>query len=111
MGVKTKEQPKWAGIARSAMKAKGITQEDLIETFEVGTRGAVGHYFTGRREPTIEQLQRLAKKLNISLSALAGEGLSDSQEAELLAKAQQRLSEAKGKDKEMLVAALNHILK
>lgn len=66
-------KPAWAVIAESLMDAKNITQEDLIPVFDKKTRGAIGHYFTGRRQPDINQLLSLAKFLEVSLSELAGE--------------------------------------
>lgn len=66
-------KPRWAVIAESLMEAQGVTQEDLIKTFQVTTRGAVGHYMRGRREPSIEQIARLASKLGVTVSQLIGE--------------------------------------
>ena len=57
------------------MKEKGLKQDDLIPVFGVKTRGAVGHYLTGRREPNGDQLKALADKLNHSLDwLLTGKG-------------------------------------
>lgn len=70
---KKPEPPRWAIIARSIMDEQDITQEDLTEVFDRKTRGAVGHYFRGIREPSIEQIARLAKRLGISVSQLIGE--------------------------------------
>jgi len=61
---------KWFDRAKKIMKDKGITQDDLIVYLGVKTRGAVGHYLTGRREPNAEQLAVLAKKLDCSLDWL-----------------------------------------
>lgn len=72
--------PRWALIAKSLMAEKGIIQEDLKSIFEVGTRGAVGHYLSGRREPSVVQIMRLAKRLGVTTSELVGEmPLADSQ--------------------------------
>lgn len=65
--------PAWASIAKGLMRDQGITQEDLLPVMEVETRGAIGHYFTGRRDPTIQQLMALAKKLGVTTSQLVGE--------------------------------------
>lgn len=56
----------WQDRARARMDALGLTQEDLLETLGVATRGAVGHYLSGRREPSIGQFDALAKKLGFS---------------------------------------------
>ena len=71
---KENKKPVWATIAAERMGALKLTQDDLLDAFEVKTRGAVGHYFTGRREPSIKQLQNLAKKLDLNISTLLGEG-------------------------------------
>ncbi|WP_140396771.1 helix-turn-helix domain-containing protein, partial [Crenothrix polyspora] len=61
---------KWYEKAKNIMKDTGITQTELIPVFNVKTRGAVGHYLTGRREPTGAQLKALSSKLNCSLDLL-----------------------------------------
>lgn len=66
-------QPKWALIAKSLMAAQGITQEQLKETLMVTSRGSVGHYLSGRREPSIDQLIRLSNRLGVTTSELLGE--------------------------------------
>lgn len=76
--MKTKDdikpvRPRWANTAIGLMKAQGITQEDLKEDFGVNTRGAVGHYLTGRREPSIDQLLKVSRRLGVSVSQLIGE--------------------------------------
>lgn len=55
------------------MACKKITQEDLAPIFGKKTRGAVGHYFRGRRQPDINQMIALAKFLGVTLSQLVGE--------------------------------------
>jgi phage repressor protein C with HTH and peptisase S24 domain len=60
----------WHERAKRRMKEVGKTQEDLIAPLGVTTRGAVGHYLNGRREPNAEQLQALAKELNCSINWL-----------------------------------------
>lgn len=67
------EPPRWAKIAKPLMREQGVTQEDLVSVLDVETRGAVGHYFTGRREPSIDQLAALAKRLGVTVSELIGE--------------------------------------
>lgn len=52
------------------MASLGLTQEDLKGAFGVTTRGAVGHYLTGRRTPTPEQLISLADLLQCSVGWL-----------------------------------------
>ncbi|MGR9117667.1 MAG: helix-turn-helix domain-containing protein [Gammaproteobacteria bacterium] len=52
------------------MKLKRIRQEDLLEVFGVTTRGAVGHYLTGRRQPTPDQIKALAAHLGCTIDDL-----------------------------------------
>ena len=55
------------------MSKKGIKQKDLLKVFEVETRGAVGHYLTGRREPSVNQLKKFADFLGMKLEELIQE--------------------------------------
>lgn len=49
----------WSERAKLIMKKMGITHEMLAN--EVGiTRGAITHYFTGRRQPPLKQLEKIA---------------------------------------------------
>lgn len=61
------------------MLEKGITQKDLAGELGQSTRAAVGHYFTGRSEPSISQLGIIAKRLGVSLSYL----VSDVQDSDI----------------------------
>lgn len=98
-------QPQWARIAEGLMKDQNLTQEALIDTFQVTTRGSVGHYFKGRRQPTIDQIMRLAKRLGVTTSQLVGEIplAADSQETR---EAYRLLSEATGLKRRMLLDIL-----
>lgn len=60
-------KPYWAIQAKKRMKELGITQLDLMDVFGVTTRGAVGHYFTGRAVIDIEQLKKLSEFLGVRL--------------------------------------------
>ncbi len=73
----------WFTRAARQMKVLGITQEDLMPLFKVTTRGAVGHYLTGRRDPPISVLVALADRLDLSLDDLLRGGPSRSQFARL----------------------------
>ena len=65
----------WQDRVRSVMKENRVTQDALTDVLGVSTRGAVGHYLSGRREPSAAQLQSLAKFLRVSLNwLLTGEG-------------------------------------
>jgi len=61
---------KWYERAKNRLKDQGLTQEDIIAPLNVTTRGAVGHYLNGRREPSQKQLLALCKKLDCSLDWL-----------------------------------------
>ena len=47
-----------------------LRQKDIASAMGKSTRGAVGHYFTGRSQPTLNQLKSLAKYLGINLAEL-----------------------------------------
>lgn len=52
------------------MKELGITQADLMPVLGVTTRGAVGHYLTGRRDLSPDQMAALAKHLGHTVDEL-----------------------------------------
>lgn len=56
----------WYDRAKARMRELGITQEALKQVLGVSTRGAVGHYLTGRRQPTPAQMEALSRTLHIS---------------------------------------------
>ena len=67
----------WIRKAKSEMAKKNITQKDVAPIMGKSTRGAVGHYFTGRSKPTLDQLEDLAKYLGVSLSWLVSDNGSN----------------------------------
>lgn len=60
----------WTLRAKQRMKHAGISQDDLIKPLGVKTRGAVGHYLTGRRQPTPMQLLAIANAIKCSVDWL-----------------------------------------
>nr|WP_067285778.1 S24 family peptidase [Marinobacterium profundum] len=54
------------------MKHLDLTQEDLTTPLGVKTRGAVGHYFSGRRQINIDQATALCTALQMSYEELFG---------------------------------------
>jgi transcriptional regulator with XRE-family HTH domain len=62
---------KWYEVANDKMKRLGVTQEQLAVKIGV-TRGAVGHYLRGRREPSLEQMKIISQFLHISMAELTG---------------------------------------
>jgi len=70
----------WTERAAKRMKDLDLRQEDLMEAFGVTTRGAVGHYFRKRREPSADQLIAVARRLNMGVGELvAGEPVPNDQ--------------------------------
>ena len=61
---------KWYEFAKQLMKEQGLKQADLMPVFDVATRGAVGHYLSGRRSVTAEQFKALADRLGVSMDDL-----------------------------------------
>ena len=74
----------WITKAKLIMKQRGITQQDLVPVMGKTTRGAIGHYFTGRSEPSLEQLKNLAKFLGVSVNYLIGDEESAAVDKQLL---------------------------
>ena len=60
---------RWFIKAKRELESRGLIYDDLAAHLGVST-GAVGHYMVGRREPTLEQLRKIAGFLNMSLSEL-----------------------------------------
>jgi phage repressor protein C with HTH and peptisase S24 domain len=60
----------WRERVKARMKEINITQDDLTSILGVKTRGAVGHYLSGRNDPSPDQLTALARKLGMSLDEL-----------------------------------------
>lgn len=68
----------WQGRAKALMRLRGLTQADLIKPLGVTTRGAVGHYLSGRRQVNAGQLAALGELLGCSLDyLLKGDGWVD----------------------------------
>lgn len=62
----------WWRIAKARAKDLGITQEEIADHLGV-ERAAVSHYLTGKREPSIEGLRKLAGKLGLTMNQLLGD--------------------------------------
>lgn len=54
----------WFDRAKECMKLAGISQEKIADVLGC-TRGAVGHYLSGRRNPTLSQLETIAGLLQL----------------------------------------------
>jgi SOS-response transcriptional repressor LexA len=55
---------KWYELAKARMKTTGITQEKLAEHLGV-TQGAVAHWMSGRREPSLDVIASVLKYLSL----------------------------------------------
>lgn len=78
----------WYEIARAELRAKDITYARLASMMSVST-AAVGHWMTGRREPTLAQIKYIANVIGKSLSEIVGEDpyfLIDTYERKLIDK-------------------------
>lgn len=64
--------PAWAKNTKALLKRKGLKQEDLPSVLKVETAGAVSHYFTGRRELSVSQLEELCRFLDVTPQYLLG---------------------------------------
>lgn len=60
----------WRDRAKAIMREKRITQADLATALGKSTRGAIGHYFTGRSEPDLEGFRIMSNFLGVSLNYL-----------------------------------------
>ena len=65
-------KPEWTKLVELRMKELNLLQADLVNIFEVKTAGAIGHYFNGRREPSMKGMVKLAKLIDIPLTKLLG---------------------------------------
>lgn len=68
--IRMMKTPEWARRAKERMRELEITQDDLKGTLGVKTRGAVGHYFTGRRKLSSQKAAALAKRLRLTVDEL-----------------------------------------
>lgn len=62
----------WSKRLRAGMTAKGLRYKDVADVFGI-TVSAVGHWTSGRREPSLEQIMILCKMLDIDVHELLGE--------------------------------------
>lgn len=63
---------KWIDRARTGLKRKGWKYRELADVLNV-TEAAISMYLTGRREPTITQIRKMAAVLDMSVSELLGD--------------------------------------
>ncbi|MCP9270338.1 helix-turn-helix domain-containing protein [Xenorhabdus sp. XENO-1] len=63
----------WFDIAKDQMKALGITYDKLSEHLGI-TRGAVGHWLNGRREPSLKEIAEILDFIGIKHVILNSDG-------------------------------------
>lgn len=61
-------ESEWIKRVKKIMAEKRITQQDLVPILGLSTRGAVGHYLTGRSKPTLDQFQAMADYFGVSIN-------------------------------------------
>jgi transcriptional regulator with XRE-family HTH domain len=54
----------WIDRVRDWMTREGVSQGNLAAALDC-TRGAVGHYLSGRRQPTLAQMERIAQAMGV----------------------------------------------
>ena len=62
----------WLVRLNNAVKAAGMTQEDLTEALGVTTRGAVGHYLSDRRQMSVPQFEALCAAIGYTPNQILG---------------------------------------
>ena len=62
----------WSKKLRAGLKAKGLRYKDLADVFGI-TVSAVGHWTSGRREPSLGQIMTICRMLDIDVHELLGE--------------------------------------
>lgn len=58
---------------RAALHAKGMRQADVIREFPEVSSATVGHWFSGKRQPQLDNLRKLAAILDVSAAALVAD--------------------------------------
>lgn len=56
-----------------ALELKGMTQADVIRAFPEVSPATVGHWFTGKRQPLVDNLRKLAAILETTVGRLEAE--------------------------------------
>ena len=68
--MRENKAPFWVPRVRAIMKKKGLTLDDLVDAMKVKTRGAVGHYFSGRRQMSMDRMVVLANIIGIDIKEM-----------------------------------------
>lgn len=62
----------WRALLKSRIKYKGITLREIADSLSV-TEGAVSHWLSGRREPSIKTIRAMAALAGVSMQELFGD--------------------------------------
>lgn len=71
---------KWTDLAKSKMRELKVTQERLAERLGV-TQGAIGHWLSGRREPSIDVINKILRELGLPALSVQGPSTGNTEEA------------------------------
>ena len=71
---------KWYELAKAKMKESGITQEKLAEHLGV-TQGAVAHWMSGRREPSLDVIAGVLKYVGLPPMTVEVQKLANTEES------------------------------
>ncbi|MGI2072152.1 LexA family protein [Shewanella baltica] len=63
----------WTDLVKTRIKELGMTQEKLAELVEV-TPGGMGHWLNNRREPSLSQIAKILKAVNLDSLVLHSDG-------------------------------------
>lgn len=63
-------KPIWAQNAQKRMKQLGMSQLELSNQLGLKTVGAIGHWFNGRRTPTLKNIELLAACIKMPITEL-----------------------------------------
>ncbi|MFS1583384.1 MAG: LexA family protein [Candidatus Arsenophonus phytopathogenicus] len=74
---------KWYELAKSLMKDKGITYDDLAERFSV-SKGAVSHWMTGKREPSLQYIASILAYVGINNPTIISDGMISVDKADIV---------------------------
>ncbi len=64
---------KWYDLAKQLMRAQGMSQDSLADLMGI-TKGGLSHWLNGRREPNLEDIARIMRRLGVGslLSHMTG---------------------------------------
>ncbi len=63
--LQTHNMENWRERARTRMKSLGMTQENLAERLDM-TQGGIQHWLAGTRQPSIDEINKIARILRVA---------------------------------------------